>query len=96
MLILHLLLKVEAEAKAKTEYLLKRAFDLKQEQEDEVKKANQLILASKCLAIRAAQVQEKEVSVLTFTIMNDKKLFNILQPHYIYKKLLKLLNPKAN
>lgn len=52
---------MEAEAQKKTAYLLKRAFDLRQEQEDEVKHANQLVLASKCLAIRAAQVKEKEL-----------------------------------
>lgn len=48
-------------AKAKNEYLLQRAHELRQEQEDEVKKANGVILATKCRAIRNAQIAEKKV-----------------------------------
>lgn len=53
--------ELEEEAAKKSQYLLQRAFELRQEQEDEVKKANSLILASKCLAIRQAQIKEKEL-----------------------------------
>ncbi|KAK5641337.1 hypothetical protein RI129_009884 [Pyrocoelia pectoralis] len=50
----------ETDAANKNLYVLQRAFELRQEQEDEVKKANSIILASKCLAIRKAQILEKE------------------------------------
>ncbi|XP_018318651.1 cilia- and flagella-associated protein 45-like [Agrilus planipennis] len=53
--------QAEDEATKKSLYLLQRAFELRQEQEDEVKAANSIILASKCLAIRQAQLTEKEV-----------------------------------
>lgn len=51
----------ESEAKRKNLYLLERAYELKQEQEEEVKTANRLILAAKCSAIRNAQLVEKEL-----------------------------------
>ncbi|CAF0818971.1 unnamed protein product [Adineta steineri] len=50
---------IEQEAKEEAEYMLKRANDLRQEQEDEVKHLNELILNAKCHAIRDAQVLEK-------------------------------------
>jgi hypothetical protein len=56
------LLQVERAAKASTLYLLKRSFDLMQEQDNRVKRANGVILATKCRAIRNAQIAEKEVS----------------------------------
>lgn len=55
--------QVEAAAKAKNEYLLKRANELRKEQEVDVKKANGVILATKCRAIRNAQIAEKRVSI---------------------------------
>ncbi|KAB0793440.1 hypothetical protein PPYR_13071 [Photinus pyralis] len=51
----------EADAADKNLYVLQRAFELRQEQEDEVKNANGIILAAKCLAIRKAQIVEKEL-----------------------------------
>lgn len=51
----------DAEAAEKTLYALQRAFELRQEQEDEVKTANTVILAAKCLVIRQAQINEKEL-----------------------------------
>lgn len=42
--------------------ILDRAFLAKQEQEEEVKRANRLILATKCHVIRDAQIAEKNVS----------------------------------
>lgn len=51
----------ETEAAQKNQYVLQRAFELRQEQEDEIKNANGLILATKCLAIREAQIIEKEL-----------------------------------
>lgn len=53
---------VEKAAKSKNLYLLKRSFDLIQEQDNRVKRANGVILATKCRAIRNAQIAEKEVS----------------------------------
>lgn len=41
--------------------MLQRARELRQEQEDEVKTLNGIILASKCLAIREAQIAEKKI-----------------------------------
>ncbi|XP_068894939.1 cilia- and flagella-associated protein 45-like [Tenebrio molitor] len=52
---------VERAAKASTLYLLKRSFDLMQEQDNRVKRANGVILATKCRAIRNAQIAEKEL-----------------------------------
>lgn len=54
---------VERAAKAKNMYLLQRSFDLIQEQDNRVKRANGVILATKCRAIRNAQIAEKEVSI---------------------------------
>ncbi|CAF0738678.1 unnamed protein product [Adineta steineri] len=51
---------IEQEAKEEAEYLLKRANELRQEQEDEVKHLNELVLNAKCHAIRDAQVLEKQ------------------------------------
>ncbi|XP_017780721.1 PREDICTED: cilia- and flagella-associated protein 45-like [Nicrophorus vespilloides] len=53
--------KVESDAKRKNMYLLQRAFEMQQEQEDEIKNVNSIILASKCLAIREAQIAEKNL-----------------------------------
>nr|CAD7431450.1 unnamed protein product [Timema monikensis] len=56
--------KVEQEAKRQALHLLQRAFEMRQEQEDEVKKANRLILGTKCHAIRDAQIAEKKLIIL--------------------------------
>uniref|UniRef100_A0A1B6I1U4 Cilia- and flagella-associated protein 45 n=1 Tax=Homalodisca liturata TaxID=320908 RepID=A0A1B6I1U4_9HEMI len=53
--------EVEEEAARKAQHLLARAHELRQEQEDEIKKCNALILATKCHAIRDAQVAEKKL-----------------------------------
>lgn len=41
--------------------MLNKAFELRQNQEDEIKQCNSLILGTKCLAIRCAQIAEKEL-----------------------------------
>ncbi|KAF5277231.1 hypothetical protein FQR65_LT03937 [Abscondita terminalis] len=51
----------ESEAADRNRYVLQRAFDLLQEQEDEVKQANSIILGAKCLSIRKAQLLEKKL-----------------------------------
>lgn len=53
--------EVEEEAAKKSQYLLERAKQLRQEQEEPVKQLNTLILATKCMAIRDAQIAEKEL-----------------------------------
>ncbi|CAF1645153.1 unnamed protein product, partial [Adineta ricciae] len=51
---------IEQEAKEEAQYLLKRANELRQEQEDEVKHLNEMVLNAKCHAIRDAQLLEKQ------------------------------------
>ncbi|XP_075210532.1 cilia- and flagella-associated protein 45-like [Lycorma delicatula] len=53
------LTELEEEANRRANHLLQRAFELRQEQEDEIKKCNALILGTKCHAIRDAQIAEK-------------------------------------
>lgn len=50
----------DLQAKEESEYLLKRANELRQEREDEIKHLNELILNAKVHAIRDAQVLEKK------------------------------------
>lgn len=52
---------LEREARDKANYLLKRAWELRFEDEDEVKRANSLILQAKCQAIRDAQLAEHKL-----------------------------------
>ena len=47
------------EAKKQGQYLLQKAQEQMEEQEDEIKKLNELILNAKCHAIRDAQLVEK-------------------------------------
>jgi len=50
---------LEEEAKQQGEYLLAKATEQQEEQEDEIKHLNELILNAKCHAIRDAQILEK-------------------------------------
>ncbi|XP_062860946.1 cilia- and flagella-associated protein 45 [Trichomycterus rosablanca] len=52
--------ELEAEAKERAQYLLERANTLRMEQEDEVKKLNELILGAQCHVVRDAQILEKK------------------------------------
>jgi len=52
--------ELEEEEQEKREYLQKRANQMRQEQEDEIKYLNELILNAKCHAIRDAQIVEKK------------------------------------
>lgn len=47
---------IEEEARKKMMHILERADDMRLEQEEDIQKCNRLILASKCRAIRDAQV----------------------------------------
>ncbi|XP_072551518.1 cilia- and flagella-associated protein 45 isoform X2 [Salminus brasiliensis] len=51
---------LEAEARERAQYLLERANALRMEQEDEVKKLNEWILAAQCHAVRDTQILEKK------------------------------------
>lgn len=51
---------LEEEAKEQAEHLLSRANEMRQEQEDEIKHLNEVILNAKCHAIRDAQILEKD------------------------------------
>lgn len=48
--------EIEEEARKKVMHILERAHNMRLEQEEEVQKCNRLILATKCRAIRDAQV----------------------------------------
>ncbi|XP_002738957.1 cilia- and flagella-associated protein 45-like [Saccoglossus kowalevskii] len=50
---------LDEEAKRQAEYLLEKAREQREEQEDEIKHLNELILNAKCHAIRDAQILEK-------------------------------------
>ncbi|CAF0760768.1 unnamed protein product [Brachionus calyciflorus] len=52
--------EIDELAKEEAEYLLKKANELRQEDEDEIKRLNELILNAKVHAIRDAQVLEKQ------------------------------------
>lgn len=51
---------LDEEARQKAEYLLQKAKEQQEEQEDEIKHLNELILNAKCHAIRDAQILEKQ------------------------------------
>lgn len=59
---------MEQDATNQVSHLLQRALEFQLEQEDDVKKANQLVLSTKCHTIRDAQVQEKELMRLEINI----------------------------
>ena len=52
---------MEEEVKQQREHLLAKAQELRDEQTDEIKLLNELILNSKCHAIRDAQILEKDI-----------------------------------
>uniref|UniRef100_A0A8C1KZJ1 Cilia- and flagella-associated protein 45 n=1 Tax=Cyprinus carpio TaxID=7962 RepID=A0A8C1KZJ1_CYPCA len=54
--------ELEAEARDRAQYLLERANTLRMEQEDEVKKLNELIQEVQCHVVRDVQIQEKKLN----------------------------------
>jgi len=50
------IMEIEEAARRKMMYILERAHNMRLEQEEEIQKCNQLIMATKCRAIRDAQV----------------------------------------
>jgi hypothetical protein len=51
--------ELDRETKARNEALLVKAQMKLEEQDDEIKKMNELILYAKCVAVRDSQVEEK-------------------------------------
>merc|ERR1712212_577949 len=64
---------LEQEAREKSQYLLQKAREQMEEQEDEIKKLNETILNAKCHAIRDAQVLEK-AEISNEILEEDKRL----------------------
>ncbi|XP_059187510.1 cilia- and flagella-associated protein 45 [Centropristis striata] len=56
----HVLTELELEARDRAGHLVERANALRMEQEDEIKKLNNLILGAQCQAVRDDQIREKE------------------------------------
>ncbi|XP_026477137.1 cilia- and flagella-associated protein 45 [Ctenocephalides felis] len=54
------LFSIQSEAKRRHMHLLRRSFELKQEQQPEAKEINRIIISTKCQAVRDAQIAEKE------------------------------------
>ena len=66
------------EAKERSQYLLEKAQEQMEEQEDEIKKLNELILNAKCHAIRDAQLIEK-VEIKKEQLDEEKRLDEMME-----------------
>ena len=66
------------EAKEKSQYLLEKAQEQMEEEEDEIKKLNELILNAKCHAIRDAQLIEK-VEIKKEQLEEEKRLDELME-----------------
>merc|ERR1712106_611105 len=71
---------LEHEAKKENEYLLEKARIAKIEQEDRIKKLNELIVDAKVHAIRDSQVKEKD-EIIEDVQEEDKRLDVIMEVH---------------
>ncbi|XP_031566387.1 cilia- and flagella-associated protein 45-like [Actinia tenebrosa] len=69
---------LEQEAKVRSQHLLEKANEQMEEQEDEIKKLNELILNAKCHAIRDAQLIEK-VEIKKELLQEDKRLDEMME-----------------
>jgi len=69
---------IEKEEQEKAEYLQKKANQQRQEQEDEIKYLNEMILNAKCHAIRDAQILEK-VQIVTEMTGEEKRLDSMME-----------------
>ncbi|CAL8360778.1 unnamed protein product [Merluccius merluccius] len=72
--------ELEAEAQERAQYLLKRANAMRMEQEDEVKKLNELILGAQCHAVREAQLLERE-QIRGELMEEDRRLDAMMELH---------------
>jgi len=69
---------LEQEAKEKAQYLLQKANEQMEEQEDEIKKLNETILNAKCHAIRDAQLIEK-LEIKKDILEENKRLDDMME-----------------
>ncbi|KAG7223041.1 hypothetical protein INR49_015930 [Caranx melampygus] len=72
------LTELELEAQERAQRLVERANDMRLEQEEEIKKLNQLILGAQCQATRDAQIQEKKQIQVELT-EEEKRLDTIME-----------------
>uniref|UniRef100_A0A146MAN6 Cilia- and flagella-associated protein 45 n=1 Tax=Lygus hesperus TaxID=30085 RepID=A0A146MAN6_LYGHE len=70
--------KLETEAEAKSNFLLNRAKEVRQEDDDDIKLCNKLILGTKCQAIRDAQVAEKQ-TIMKELMEEEKRLDEMME-----------------
>lgn len=70
------LTEIEQEEHEKAEYLQKKANQQRQEQEDEIKYLNEMILNAKCHAIRDAQILEK--GQISGEMMDEEKRLDMM------------------
>ncbi|CAH2293503.1 cilia- and flagella-associated 45 [Pelobates cultripes] len=69
---------LEEEAQERAQYLLGKANAMRMEQEDEVKKLNEVILNAKCHAIRDAQILEKRIITKEMS-EEEKRLYQMME-----------------
>ncbi|XP_044128938.1 cilia- and flagella-associated protein 45-like [Bufo gargarizans] len=69
---------LEEEAQQRAQYLLQRANTMRMEQEDEIKKLNEMILSTKCHAIRDAQILEKDL-ISKELLTEEKRLDQMME-----------------
>ena len=74
----HTFLFTLQEAKERSQHLLEKAREQLEEQEDEIKKLNELILNAKCHAIRDAQLVEK-VEIKKEVLDEEKRLDEMME-----------------
>ncbi|XP_022602067.1 cilia- and flagella-associated protein 45 [Seriola dumerili] len=74
----HALTELELEARDRAQRLVERANALRLEQEEEIKKLNQLILGAQCQATRDAQIQEKKQIQVELT-EEEKRLDTMME-----------------
>uniref|UniRef100_A0A0K8SH22 Cilia- and flagella-associated protein 45 n=1 Tax=Lygus hesperus TaxID=30085 RepID=A0A0K8SH22_LYGHE len=70
--------KLETEAEAKSNFLLNRAKEVRQEDDDDINLCNKLILGTKCQAIRDAQVAEKQ-TIMKELMEEEKRLDEMME-----------------
>lgn len=73
---------LEEEAKKENEHLLEKARSLRMEQEDEIKRLNELMLNAKCHAIRDVQIKERD-EIHKDLQNEDKRLDVIMEVHRV-------------
>ncbi|VEL33969.1 unnamed protein product [Protopolystoma xenopodis] len=69
---------LEEEARKTAQVLLQKAMEQRQEQEDEIKALNELILNAKIQAVRDAQIMEKE-QVIKEVVDEERRLDDMME-----------------